>query len=206
MKNLSREFSRREKLLILIMVLILVFAGYYKFVFQATKNTIEESNQKAAAYEAELITIQIQLDRMEQMRQELEKEKSNASMSYMFSYNNINAEIEFLHQILDDTTLDYRLSFSDVMRDGDQIRRPVSIQFTAADYDTAERIINSLENCRMRCLISQVQANAVEYNYYANRAESRDLQNSAVSASCSVIFYETMVGGQEDAGLPVEVN
>ena len=64
----------------------------------------------------------------------------------MESYNNSSAEISFLYDILAETQ-QYNIEFSDITRNGDQIRRNFSLKFRTRDYDAiSKEIITELKH------------------------------------------------------------
>ena len=113
----------------------------------------------------------------------------------MGSYNNAKAELDELNQVLQDTDA-YDVSFSNVTRDGDLIRRTFSLTFSAADYSKAEDLIKRLCEGQWRCLVSNI--NIV--------AQEGDFSQGAVNVGLSATFYETMVGGTADSGLPADTS
>ena len=105
----------------------------------------------------------------------------------MGSYNNSKAEVAFLNDILAQTE-NYSISFSDVTRNGEQIRRYFVLQYQTKNYAAAEEITRKLCEGEYRCLVGDVKCNV-----------STD---GKVTINESATFYETMAGGTPDAGLP----
>ena len=111
------------------------------------------------------------------------------NMTWMGSYNNSREEVAFLDAILS-STLNYTVSFANVTRNGDQIRRSFTLQYTTPDYESAADIIEKLCTGRNRCLVGDVKC-----------AINKD---GHVTVNQSATFYETMVGGTPDAALPAD--
>ena len=112
---------------------------------------------------------------------------------YMASYNNRKAEIHLLNDILKAAN-SYSISFGEVTRDGDQIRRDVNMQFTTGRYSAMEGILSRLANGPYRCLLKDVNCTSAK----------GDVKNGDIAVSVSMTFYETMVGSNDNAGLPQE--
>ncbi|MGN0466969.1 MAG: hypothetical protein ACI4F9_11570 [Lachnospiraceae bacterium] len=191
MKIFSRDFTRKEKISLLILSILLLVLSYYKFVDQPVRDAIIAAESEAANLEVELTAVQAKIATLEKMKRELDDLSSESNVGIMGSYNNSKAEMEMLNDILNAAD-EYSISFADVTRNGDQVRRNFSIQFTVSDYPTATRILSELTKGTYRCLLSDVRCNSSKGN----------IMEGAVSVSAAATFYETMIGGREDAGLP----
>ena len=204
MKILSRDFSRGEKIILVLLAFVLVGLAYYQFVDKAVRESIEKANAEADAIQVELTGVNAKIKRMEEMQAELDSITSDPSASYMGSYNNSKEELAFLNDVLGGT-LQYTITFSNVTRDGDQIRRNFSLQFTTADYAGMERIMKQLCDGKLRCLINDISYTITRYNYSAAEREEYGVDYyERVNVNCTATFFETMVGGTEDAGLPTQ--
>lgn len=113
----------------------------------------------------------------------------------MGSYNNVKAELEELNQVLQEADT-YDISFSDVTREGDLIRRTFSLTFSAADYTKAEELISKLCKGQWRCLVSGI-------NFVS---QDGDFAQGGVNVGLAATFYETMTGGTPDSGLPADTS
>lgn len=189
MKILSRDFTTPEKVLIIALVVVILALGYYQFVDKPVRQAIVEAEAERVDLETELTTANAQLMQMRTMSDELDLIQSMGDAGYMPSYNNSEAELRLLNDILADT-LQYTVRFSNATRSGDQVRRSFSLDFTAPSFDAMEKIIGNLSNGEYRCLVGDIRCSA------PNGAEG------AVTVSASATFFETMVGGVADEGLP----
>jgi Tfp pilus assembly protein PilO len=192
MKILSRDFTLKEKILLLLLSLILVGLAYYQFVDQPVRSALESARSEADALTVELQTVEAKLARMRRMRSELEDVTAGGTASEMGSYNNSKEEIASLNDILDQT-LQYSITFANVTRSGDQIRRNFTLQFTTDTYENMENVIRELSQNHHRCLIGDVRCAA---------AKDLNLMESNITVNATATFFETMVGGTPDAGLP----
>ncbi len=186
MKLLSRDFSTREKVLIVILVAILIVLGYYWLVDTPVRNGLTAVNAK--------------ISEMERMQNELDALGPEGRGAYMASYNNSAAEYAALNDILAGTD-EYMITFADLTREGDLVRREFSIQFTTTGYEAAKRIITALENSEYRCRIGDLSC-AAEQSY--DTESDLRFWNGKIMVNATATFYETMVGGTPDEGLPPE--
>ena len=204
MKILSRDFSRGEKVLLVLLAFILVGLVYYQFVDRTVRDNIAKAKAQTEAAQTELTAVNAKIKRMEEMQAELDSITQNPNASYMGSYNNSQEELAFLNDVLSATD-QYSITFSNVTRDGDQIRRNFSLQFSTADFVGMEKIMKQLGDGRLRCLINDINYNLTRYNYSLADREKYDRDYyERVNVNCTATFFETMVGGVEDAGLPAD--
>ena len=188
MKMWSRDFTRKEKALLLVLVIVLLGLAYYQFVDKPVRSEIAAAEAECASLQSELDVVQLELARLEKMQSELD---GIEGASVMGSYNNSAAELKLLNDVLADT-LQYTISFANVTRNGDQIRRDFTLQFKARDYDAMQDIVRRLCDGEYRCLVGDMRCSLVN-----------DIQNY-VTVNATATFYETMVGGTPDAGLPAD--
>jgi len=188
-KIMSRDFTRNEKILIVILALILLGLAYYQFVDKTVRGSIVNAQFEASMLETELAAAQARLAAAQQVKNSMDELEASGQKSWMGSYNNSKAEVAFLNTILADT-LQYSVTFSDVTRTGDQIRRSFTLEYRTASYASAHEIMARLCQSHDRCIVSDA---------------SCSLENDGVVVvRQAATFYETMVGGIPDAGLPAD--
>ena len=190
MKILSRDFTKTEKLLILFLVLLLLGLSYYRYIYVPIEETISNARAERDALSAELTTQQAALARIKKMREEMDE--TDIAKDRMASYNNFDAEVQLLNEILM-RSRQYTINFDRLTRNGDQIRRSFRLQFTTYSFADAKEILLALTNGEFRCLLGDMSFSATE---------ERETGRLLYSASVTATFYETMVGGVADAGLP----
>lgn len=206
MKSLSRDFTKGEKILMAFLALILVGLAYYYVVDRPVRDSLAKAETAKENIQVELTAVNAKIQRMEEMKAELERLQSDPNTSFMGSYNNSKEELTFLNDILSGAE-QFSVSFSNVTRDGDQIRRNFKLNFVVPDYDSMESLMKKLGEGRLRCLINDISYNTVRHYYTA--AERKDLDTDIeyydrVTVNATATFFETMVGGTPDAGLPAE--
>lgn len=195
MRVLSRKFTKREKFLLSVLCLILVGFVYMQLIYTPIQNRIAAAESEKQTLEAELMAVNTKVERIESMERELESLVAQGKVSYMGSYNNSKAELKMLNDILR-TTSDYSISFSNATRDGNQVRRNFSLQFTTPNYNAAKVVLKELTQGEFRCMLGNVHCSSKDNN----------VRSGQVTINVMATFYETMVGGTEDAGLPAATN
>ena len=134
MKIMSRDFTTREKIMLLVLTLILLAAGYYAVIDQPIRTAINEAKSQQDELNTELMLLQTKAASLSRMQSELDSIEQSGSLGKMGNYNNSKPELDELNQLLQDSNT-YDISFSDVTLDGDLIRRSFSLTFSASDYD-----------------------------------------------------------------------
>lgn len=195
MKIMSRDFTMREKIMLLVLTLILLAAGYYVVVDQPIRTAINEAKSQQDELNTELMLLQTKAASLSRMQSELDSIEQDGGLGKMGSYNNSKAELDELNQILKDANT-YDISFSDVTRDGDLIRRSFSLTFSASNYDKAAELVKSLCSGEWRCIVSDINV----------AGEGDDLNVGSVNVGVTATFYETMQGGKADSGLPADTS
>jgi len=188
-KVLSRDFTRTEIILIIVLALILVGLAYYQFVDKPVRASITNAQSEAGMLETELAAAQARLAAAQKVKNSMDELEASGQLSWMGSYNNSKAEVAFLNTILADT-LQYSVSFSNVTRAGNQIRRSFTLEYRTDSYAAAHEIMARLCQSYDRCLVSD-----------ASCSQEKD---GVVVVRQAATFYETMVGGTPDAGLPAD--
>lgn len=192
MKIFSRDFSLAERILLILLSVVLVGLVYYRFVDQPVRTYLLSAQSETDSLELELAAVNAQVNNLTRMQEELDTLKAQDSIDYMASYNNSKAELALLNDALS-VAESFSVSFAEVTRDGDQIRRNFSLQFTTANYETLKKILSDLINGPYRCLIGDLSCSSTNRNGV-----------QGLSISTTATFYETMVGGIPDAGLPAD--
>lgn len=213
--KLSRGFSGKEKFLLAVFVLIIIGAAYFYLVDQPVRSRIANAQARQEELQTELTISSAKVGKLKKMKEELEQAQTSGKMSstYMPSYNNVKHEITFLNDILS-ATKDYTVSFANVSRSGDQIRRSVALSYTTTTYEDARAIIAAICESENRVLITNIRMDSKEKDLMllpetkttttANGAVTTTTIENNISTSMTIIFYETMVEGEEDTGLPEE--
>ena len=189
---MSRNFTKREKILLLVLCVLLLGILYYQFVYKTTEETIKEYD--TIDLETDLQIEQSKALSIQNMKDEIEANTSSET-GVVASYNNIKNELAALNDIFASAT-SYNLDFGQAVQDGDAVRRQVSINFTAGSYSSAKAIIDDLHNCQYRCLIRTVSVSTT----------GTGLKSGEVSVTMDVTFFETMYNANSSSGLEAATN
>ena len=189
---LNRAFTKREKVLLLVLVMILLGLVYYRFVRLPVQERI-------AAADTTVLEQQMEIEQqksaiIKQMQEDIEN--GQKEVNGIVAYDNLKAESAALNTIFAQATR-FNFSFEQPVATDDAVRRTINISFTATNYQIARRIIQQVHDCAYRCLITDisVSADSDKMQQYAN------LENATISGSMSVTFYETLNGATTTNGL-----
>ena len=209
MKILSRDFTLKEKIMLLVLALIILALAYYRFIHIPCKEAIEAAHAERDAYQTELVVASAKEGQLRKMKEELDSLGELQYASRMDSYNNSKAEITMLNNVLEAAN-DYSITFSGITRNGDQIRRNFTLVFETESFASAKRIVDQLSKSEYRCLLGNMQ-----YSFVSRRLSERERELASrrvgdvayldvVRMTVTGTFYETMYDGVPDAGLPPE--
>ena len=200
---MSRDVNAKEKVLLVILVLIILGFCYYRFVDQPIRKNLAKADAEYSTLQKELTEANVKIRELQRMQNEIDEITAAGKFSYMPSYNNAKEEISLLNDILSNVASEYSVSFTSVTRTKDQIRRNFKLSFTAPDYETLQNIIDQLTGVDYRCLIGDC---SVTTSTVKNKnPETKEVEETVVhKASATATFYETLVGGEADAGLPAD--
>ncbi len=195
---MSREVNAKEKVLLVILVLIILGFAYYRFVDQPVRKNLAKAEAEYSSLQSELTEVRVKIRELQRMQDEIDEITSGGKDSFMPSYNNAKEELALLNDILNESVTQYSVSFTSVSRYKDQIRRDFKLDFTTPDYDSMKVVIDKLTGVDYRCMIGDCNCNVIKVKDPMNPS----LETTALSVSATATFYETMVGGTADAGLP----
>lgn len=188
---MSRAFTTREKVMILILAILLIGVGYY---FLVVKQTVEIRERNAA----QLAEVQMQIDAQtavlasnRSMEAQLEALGNRTELSVVASYDNVGNEVNALNAIMAKTT-SYNLSFGQPELSNNLVRRTVSMSFTTGTVDEAMNLVMELQDCPYRCEITDFSLSA---------SLQADGSVKSVTTTAKVTFFETMEGATSYSGL-----
>ncbi len=193
-RGLKRTISLKEKVVLLVLVLLIIGWTYYLVVDQPVRNGIKNAKIEAETLSIEADAAEVKADNIRYMLEEMNRLKMEGYLeSYIPSYNASSAELSFLNDTLSKAE-DYYIGFSELTRTGQLIRRSFSLQYRASDYDEAIVIMREIENSENRCLISDFSVSPA--------SNEGTVLSGAVQVTCQAIFFETTYDGIVDADLP----
>ncbi len=193
---LKREFTFKEKILILVAAILALGLIYYNFVYKYFQNQL--TFYDTATLEDELLVEQSKATKIAQMRQIIEESRGRVKGD-LSVYNNQSNEIIEMGNIFDEDAYNVSVNWSDPVLNGTIIRRDVNITFSTNSYDNFKNVLRKMSEMKYRCLIRNVTLADGRNNDSSGIRDSEEL-----NASISVTFFETSEGATSLAGLTVD--
>ncbi|MEG1167372.1 MAG: type II secretion system protein GspM [Gordonibacter sp.] len=191
---MSRAFTKREKIMLLVLAVVLVAASYYLFVVQNVANT-KASNAAQLQEVQDQIAAQDTVAAMrEKMQSELEKMGQVEKLPVIATYDNLRNELDQLNAALASTS-SYDLKLTQPVLTGETVRRVVTLTFTTPSYDAATAVLEALQNGKYRCVIT---------DFSMTGKMLADGTIESVSSTLNVTYYETIAGSANTNGLQDE--
>ena len=141
---MNRELTTREKVLLLLLAVLVIGVGYFKFVFEPINEQVTDLQSSAAQEQSEIDSSIVQLAQMRKMEKAVEASKADGQERAIPAYDNSGVLMRELYQILANTN-EYTVDFSAATsREGYIVLRPVSLSFQTGTYTQAREIINAI--------------------------------------------------------------
>lgn len=142
---MKKEFTQREKILLLVLTVLVIGLGYYKFVLQPINNRISEYRNMESEISLEYEQNLIKAGQMDTMQKEIQKEQAKGIRRTVALYDNSVNLMPELYRIMKNS-IDYSLDFGELVFESDFVKRPVEITFDTSTYRQARAIIDRLYN------------------------------------------------------------
>lgn len=181
---ITYQFSTREKILLVVLALIVVFVAWFMLVYQ---NTTAQITSLEAEIETAKSSIQIDEARVSQlqaMKASIEQhEAAGDQPAFVPEYDNLQPLMSELNSIMN-MTENYAISFDGIAEDGGEfVQRGVRIDYSCGSYDQAEAVVYALADGAFPCSIDTVSISSA--------ASSRGAAGAGASASVHVTFFES---------------
>ena len=203
MSLMSRKFTLREKLLLLVLSLIMLGIFYYMVVFSPLTREIAQNQAAQAAAQDEIALESVKAEQKKEMLAEVEAQQGTMQ-GEILPYNNLTSEINELYGILAGAS-SYNLSFSEAVCSGTIVRRDISVSFQADSFEGASQIIRQMQDSKYRCIVKDVSLSAgTRRNTRSDNVTGLQDNNVVINAGVSITFYETTTGAKDLSGLVME--
>lgn len=190
--KLSKQFTRREKVLLIILALLLLFAVYFLAVHRPVTEALDRIQAESETVSADLMVLEAKQQHMEQMQKELDEILAQPNVAEIPTYDNLQQVMNFLNTVLHSAN-EYSLSFQSLQQQEDNsiLRRAMQMTFVTLSYKEARDMISQLQNCPYRCQLSDFSIAPATAD-----GQSRDtvaaLLDGPVQVSVTVTFYENL--------------
>ncbi len=176
---MKRQFSLRERVLMVVLALLLLGCVYYILVEKPVQDTLIDASQRQSEAESQLTIASAQLQKMHQMQTALDQLEQSAQADVP-DYDNAKNVVELLNRAMA-LTGEYNLTFQPVATQGAIASRTIQMNFRCDSYAAAKQVLQTLLDSDYRC---RVTAMSVSCN------QGSDITRGEVAVSASVTFYE----------------
>lgn len=198
MRNfLSHALSNREKCLLLALIVLFIVGLYFLAVQYPIAERTAAIEQENTVLDGQLAAAQAKADEYNAMQAELDEIMSLPpdKITLLPPYSNIETLMRVLDAIFAGT--DANFSFSQPRINDNVAARTISFSCTAADYQTARRLLREVAGTQYRSLLDSFTLTPVR---------DGELYTGALQVSGSITFYERMPVSEEPEpdGLPAD--
>ena len=145
---MNRELTRRETVLLLILVVLVIFLGYFKLIFEPIQDQVAQYQDTTSQEQSELELELVRLDQMQKMQRKIDEVRASGEERTIPEFDNSGKLMLDLHRILD-TAMDYSLDFSQSTTQNNYVvLRPVTMSFQTRTYAQARSIIDALSESK----------------------------------------------------------
>ena len=173
------------------------WTGWYVGIYSPIQERIEAAD--TTDLEDAIAMEQVKSARIKSMQAEIQENK-DADAPVVPSYNNFKEELEELNRI-HGQAYDFLFTFNEPEVNGTNIRRSVTVNCSAEDYDAAVEMMREILQGPYRSLIYNISmdsVSAVDADFEPNIKEGR------VELTFNMNYFETTEGAESLEGLQVE--
>lgn len=193
---LMRSFTRREKALLLLLVLVLVVGLYFLLIHRPVEASLAELETEKEELEMETTVAETKLMLYSKMKGELDQIFALPAdqITVMPAYNNLEKLMVQFDNIF--TGMEPKLSFHDIRISEDGVvTRPIDFEFDAPSYEQARAILTGLTHTGNRALLDglsiQPKGVSVTGGHFLDTVRAGgSIEAGAVSVKGSISFYE----------------
>lgn len=176
------KLTGRDKALLVFLLILVIGVAYYMLFYKPLQAELASISNQAADMDTQIMTAQSKIAKMDSMQAEIDEilSRPEDEISEIAPFDNKEEVLNQLNAIMR-ASEQYNLSFSEPVIGGDgSVRRNVSMNFSCSDFTTAKNIIHRLQNCKWRCLVSNLSFSG-----------SDGVMSGTVSVNATATFFES---------------
>lgn len=190
--NLSRQFTRREKALLIILALLILVALYFYCVQYPASEASGKYKSETGNIDSEIVVMNAKKAKMDKMSGELEDLMADPDTVQIPEYDNLQQVIGFLNTALRNTE-DYTLSFPGIdfpRADTSEhiVRRYLNLTFVSESYGDARKVIDDLQASPYCSQVNDISIASVTED--GKTKQGTDLLAGRVEVTLSMTFFE----------------
>jgi len=178
---LSRKFTTREEILLLILAVILLAELYFLLVHQRVEREFAEAQSRTEAATVSYDIESVKAERKREMQEKIQEALGDSSVRPLPDYDNSTNVVAYLNGVMA-ATEEYNLVFNAVDYSSYAAMRPINMSFTCQGYSAVRDIVGQLENGPYYCEVTGLSM--------AAESGIGDMTGSSVSVQMTAVFYE----------------
>lgn len=143
---MSRAFTTREKVMLVVLAVLLIAVCYFKFVLEPINNSVDQYKMDTENEQSEIVANMAVLQKMKSMQAELEEIYAAGDPVPMPEYDNSEVMLVELNSTLA-AAADYTINFGSAAPLSENsyiMARTLSLDFETTSYATARQILDTL--------------------------------------------------------------
>lgn len=188
---LMRNFTRREKVLLVILGLVLLVGLYFLCVQRPVEDRLAALELEKEDLELDTTVATTMLAQRNEMRAELDEifAMPKDQITVMPAYDNLETLMVQFDSIF--MGLEPKLSFPEVRFEEGVATRPIEFEFDAPSYDQARAILTRLTRTGQRSLLDGLSIQPMERESSGRgQTANGDIKTGPVSVRGTIYFYE----------------
>ncbi len=183
---LSRQFTTREKVLLLILALILLAELYYLLVHRRVQTEIEDARTRIETATVFYDIESAKAVKKKEMKKKIQEAGKDGSIRPLPDYDNSANVVAYLNGVMASVE-EYDLVFNEVEFSDYVAMRPLSMSFNCQGYPAVRNIVTQLENGPYYCEVTGLSMAADD--------GASDMTGGGVSVQMTAVFYEYVEAG-----------
>ncbi|MFV0313517.1 MAG: type II secretion system protein GspM [Anaerotignum sp.] len=177
---MSKSFTKREQMLLTILICILFFALYYFVIARPFLERIDAAQNQITTLNDEIVVEMEKLKKIKVMREEIEE--ASGYQTIIPDYDNFENVIQQMDIFLNGS-MEYDLAFAETSEENGLFYRPIDVTFSCRNYVDARKIIDNIYDSPYKSVIDSVSVDNIEYNH-------ENIVKYSVAVTMTVIFVE----------------
>lgn len=169
-----KKLSIREKVLLVILLIMGGVLAYYYAFYIPTQNKIAELEEQFITIDDAIIVADVKVAKLQEMQAELKriKEEGIENIREVPAYDNRQNLMTELSTILSKAQT-YNIRFNDVTTDDVTISRNITLDYTCGSYEAAKTILQEIYDGKYPCAFTDVF-----------------LSNEGMTVSVDIVYFE----------------
>lgn len=182
---MTRRFTLREKILLLVLILVLLVGLYFFLVHYPVQNQLTEIENERAEWQMRYDALEVKAGIYRDMKEELDEilKLPEDELTVMPKYNNIEPLMKELNRIFLGT--EPSLNYGSMSTNNRIVSRPIRFSFKTPDFDKAKEVLRELTHTGWRCLLTDLTLTPD-----SSSGGQTDVAKRPLTVSGTITFYE----------------